>query len=321
MAVNASVVICAHTMDRWADLQDAVRSVRDQSHPPHEVLVVVDHNPTLLARARAQGLEATIVDNDETRGLGGARNAGLKRATGEVVAFLDDDAIAPRDWLGLLLDPYREADVIAVGGAIEPLWEGERPGWFPPEFDWTIGCTYRGLPTRPQAVRNVFGCNMSFRREALEAAGRFRLGYGCDETEICIRIAKLWPGTRILYRPDASVLHRVPAERKDVRRFLSRCYFEGGSKAVVARLQGSQQGLSSEREYTRRVLPAGVREGLADGVTGRDGSGLLRAAAIVAGLIATTLGYIAGSVTFKKAARRRGWTGDALGVRAAAGAR
>ena len=316
--MNASVVICAHTMDRWTELQEAVRSVRDQSHPPHELLVVVDHNPALLQRARSEGLDARIVDNDETRGLGGARNAGLKRATGGIVAYLDDDAVAPRDWLRLLLDPYRDADVVAVGGAIEPLWDGGRPDWFPPEFDWTIGCTYRGLPTGPQAVRNLFGCNMSFRREVLDAAGRFRLGYGCDETEICIRIAKLWPDKRLLYCPDARVLHRVPADRKDVRRFLSRCYFEGGSKAVVARLQGSQRGLSSEREYTRRVLPAGVREGLADFVTGRDRSGLRRAAAIVAGLLATTVGYIAGSVTVTKAARRRGWTGDLLGVRAAA---
>jgi glycosyltransferase involved in cell wall biosynthesis len=305
-------------MDRWTELREAVRSVRDQSRPAHEVLVVVDYNPALLERARTDGLDASIVENDETRGLGGARNAGLKRATGDVVAFLDDDAVAPRDWLSLLVDPYRDPDVVAVGGAIEPLWEGGRPAWFPPEFDWTVGCTYLGLPTRPQAVRNLFGCNMSFRREVLEAAGRFRLGYGCDETEICIRIAKLWPATRLLYRPEAKVLHRVPADRKDVRRFLSRCYFEGGSKAVVTRLQGSQQGLASEREYTRRVLPAGVLRGLADVVRRRDSSGLRRAAAIVAGLVATTTGYVVGMITVEKAARRRGWTGDLLGARTAA---
>jgi glycosyltransferase involved in cell wall biosynthesis len=315
--MKASVVICAHTLDRWDELQEAVASVRGQSHAAHEILVVVDHNAALLERARREQLAATVVDNDEERGLGGARNAGLKQATGDIVVFLDDDAIAPRAWLELLTEPYRSADVVAVGGAIEPLWEGGRPTWFPPEFDWTVGCTYRGMPTAPQAVRNLFGCNMSFRRETLENAGRFRLGYGCDETEMCIRISKLWPTSRLLYVPAAKVLHRVPAERKDVRRFLSRCFFEGGSKAVVTRLQGSGPGLSSEREYTRHVLPAGVRAGLEDFARRRDAAGLGRAAAIVGGLAATACGYVSGSLTVQKAAARRGWSGHRLGLRAA----
>jgi GT2 family glycosyltransferase len=110
----------------------------------------------------------------------------------------------------------------------------ERPSWFPPEFDWVVGCSYSGMPETPKDVRNMFGCNMSFRRELVRELGGFRLGYGCDETELCIRLRQRWPEKRVLYLPEARVFHRVPASRTRFRRFISRCYFEGGSKAVVS---------------------------------------------------------------------------------------
>jgi glycosyltransferase involved in cell wall biosynthesis len=311
-----SVVICAHTEQRWQDLRDAVASVQGQSYPPHEIIVVIDHNPALLDRAVAGIAGARVVPNHEERGLGGARNSGIHHATGDVVAFLDDDATACRGWLALFAEAYRDDSVLGVGGAIDPAWEVGRPAWWPPEFDWTLGCTYRGMPTQPTAVRNLIGCNMSYRREVLETAGRFRLGYGCDETEFCIRASTMWPDGRYLYVPEARVFHRVPAGRSNVRHFITRCYFEGGSKAVVSRLVGAARGLESERNYTRRVLPAGVRSGVRDFVGRRDPAGLRRATAIVLGLAVTSAGYIAGTVSVQAAAERRGWTGHELRRRA-----
>lgn len=310
--MKVSVVICAHTERRWDDLRNAVRSVQDQAHAAHEIIVVVDHNQDLLARARAHLREAVVVENHEPPGLGGARNSGVEHAVGDAVAFLDDDAVASREWLALFVEGYRDPQVMGVGGAIEPNWERGRPAWFPEEFDWAVGCTYRGMPSRPQAVRNLLGANMSYRREALEAAGRFRLGYGCDETEFCIRLARLWPRGKLLYVPEAKVLHRVPDARSNLRHFVTRCYFEGGSKAVVSRLAGHGRGLASERAYTRSVLPAGVRAGVADLVSHRDVAGLARAGAIVLGLGATASGYLAGALMLHEAATRRGWNGDRL---------
>ncbi|MDX6197452.1 MAG: hypothetical protein QOJ79_603, partial [Actinomycetota bacterium] len=77
------------------------------------------------------------------------------------------------------------------------------------------------------------------------------------------------------------------------RYFRRRCYAEGISKAVVAGLTGSDAALASERTYVRRTLPAGVARGLAAAVRG-DVSGLVRAAAIVAGLVVTSAGYLRG---------------------------
>ena len=100
-----------------------------------------------------------------------------------------------------------------MGGAIEPLWESDRPRWFPPEFDWVVGCTYRGMPCEPKPVRNLIGCNMSFRREVFAQIGGFRdeIGRvgarpsGCDETELCIRLGQRLPHALLLYSPCARV--------------------------------------------------------------------------------------------------------------------
>jgi glucosyl-dolichyl phosphate glucuronosyltransferase len=113
----------------------------------------------------------------------------------------------------------------------------------------------------------------------------------------------------VLYLPEARVFHRVPASRTRFRRFISRCYFEGGSKAVVSRLVGTADGLSSERDYVRRVLPAGVRRGLTEAAGRGHPSGAARAGAIVAGLVSTAAGYATAGVAIEKAARRRGWSG------------
>jgi glucosyl-dolichyl phosphate glucuronosyltransferase len=101
----------------------------------------------------------------------------------------------------------------------------------------------------------------------------------------------------------------VPASRTRFGRFVSRCYFEGGSKAVVSRLVGSGDGLASEREYVRRVLPSGIRCGLAEAVGRGRISGAARAGAIVAGLTSTAAGYLAAQIATDRAARRRGWSG------------
>jgi hypothetical protein len=150
---------------------------------------------------------------------------------------------------------------------------------------------------------------MSFRREVFAAAGNFRLGYGCDETEFCIRLQQRSPANLLLYEPRAVVYHQVAANRSTWRHFSQRCYFEGGSKAVVARLRGGRDGLANERAYTLRTLPRAVARGLADTARGQGLAGAARAAAIVAGLALTTAGYVAGRLRVDDAARQRGWRG------------
>lgn len=306
--INISVVVCTYSESRWDYLETAVGSLRRQNSRPLEIIVVVDYNPKLLERVQADFQDIVVVENQHERGLSGARNSGIAAAQGAVIAFLDDDAIAAPDWIEQLCAAYSDSNIVGVGGTIEPLWQDGRPAWFPTEFDWVVGCTYRGMPEKTAPVRNLIGANMSFRRDVFDEIGTFRLSYGCDETDFCIQVRQRWPTKILLYKPEAKVFHRVPASRANWRYFRSRCYFEGGSKAVVSWLVGAQDGLSSERAYTFRTLPRGVICGLKETILDRNQSGFARASAIVAGLAITTSGYLIGKLFVRDAARQRGWS-------------
>jgi glycosyltransferase involved in cell wall biosynthesis len=301
---SVSVVICTYTMERWADLVGAVRSVREQSAPALETIVVVDHEPALLSRVRRELDGVIAIPNDEPRGLSGARNSALRRAAGSIVAFLDDDARADADWLAQLLRAYADYDAVGVGGTIEADWLQGRPGWFPSEFDWVVGCSYRGLPEATTTVRNLIGANMSFRREVFDLVGGFstevgRVGtvpLGCEETDLCIRLRQRRPGATMLWVRRARVRHRVPAGRCGWGYFRRRCFAEGRSKAILARELGAGDALSSERAYVARTLPRGVAREVGDAVLRRDPAGAQRALAIVAGLAMTAAGYMVGRI-------------------------
>lgn len=299
--VTTSVVICTYTELRWEDLVASVASVRGQSTPTDQLVVVVDHNPELLQRARQEFDGVDVVASTCPRGLSGARNTAIAVATGEIVVFLDDDATADPHWLERLAAPFTDPRVLGVGGTAVPVWESAEPAWWPGEFDWVVGCSYIGLPGERAAVRNLMGCNMSMRSTALETVGGFDTGLGrtaagaagCEETEWCIRAAKRFPDGVFLYEPDAIVHHRVPAERATWSYFRTRTHAEGLSKARVARTAGPSRALSAERSYVSRTLPAGVLRHLASGLR-LDFSGPAKAGAIVAGLSFTTAGFLQG---------------------------
>ncbi|MGF1599678.1 MAG: glycosyltransferase family 2 protein [Acidimicrobiales bacterium] len=294
---TVTVVICAHTLDRLDDLRAAVASVNGQRCRPEELLVVIDHNDELLARAA--DLDAAVMANTGPKGLSGARNTGTAAATGDVIAYLDDDAVADERWLERLIDPFTDSAVAVVGGWADPVWDAGPPGWFPAEFSWVIGCSHRGLPRRRSEVRNVIGCNMAFRASVIDRVGGFEVGLGrtadrplgCEETELCIRIRQHDPSAVILLEPDARVRHRVPPARGTWRYYLRRCRAEGNSKAHVATLVGSNDGLSSERDYVRSVLPRAVGRALVDLPRAPVDNGG-RVAAIIGGLAATSGGYL-----------------------------
>lgn len=300
--LSVSVVICAHTERRWNDTLAAAASVSGQSYAAKELIVVVDHNRPLYERLKSALPDAMVVENREQQGLSGGKNTGIAMASGQVVAFLDDNAVADVDWLKFMISSYEEPAVAGVGGLTLPKWDTRRPTWFPEEFDWVVGCTYVGMPDHRAPVRNLLGGNASFRREAFERVGGFRSGIGrapgkrplgCEETEFCIRLNQQMPGAVLLFDNRAKIWHRVAAERARFAYYRSRCYAEGLSKAMVTRSVGASDGLSSERRYTTRTLPRGVVRGLGDALRG-DSAGVGRAGAIIAGLATVTAGYAVG---------------------------
>jgi GT2 family glycosyltransferase len=309
--IEASVVICAHTLDRWDELSRAVESVRNQTLAPRQILVVVDNNEPLRERAAREIEGATILANAREAGLSGGRMTGSDHATAKVICFLDDDAAADPRWLEELLKAYQDPAVLGAGGPVEPLWRAPPPSWFPDEFRWVVGCTYAGMHVRDGRIRNPIGANMSVRADVLRHAGGFtsdlgrrKLGFSvsgrasfggkaesCEETEFCIRAARLHPGGYFAYRPGARVHHAVPAQRTTWSYFVHRCLIEGNAKAVLAGLAGPKDGLGSEGHYVRKVLPRAVVNDLRAALRGQAGAAR-RAGAIIAGFALTTFAYV-----------------------------
>jgi GT2 family glycosyltransferase len=299
---ETAIVICCYSDKRWDILNKAIRSAMHQIPAADEVIVVVDHNPGLARRLRNQAFEipVRIVESTHPPGLSGARNTGISVSSSEIILFLDDDAIADQDLLATLVRQMAHPSVMGAVSTIRPLWETERPSWFPDEFLWTLGCTYLGL--HPGPVRNLIGASMCIRRSVFDHAGGFDAGLGrtakalpsgCEETELCIRAKKVLPHARFVYDPSSGSDHAIPASRATWRYFLYRCWAEGLSKASLSFMAGTGKALTSEKTYMVKTLPRGVMQGFADVLSGPPG-GLLRVVALASGLTATAAGFAFG---------------------------
>lgn len=320
---KTSVVVCAYTERRWEDTLEAVGSLLNSEHSPLEVVLVVDHNPTLFEQF-SEYFQAEprvlVIENRYLQGLSGARNAGISVSQGDYVCFLDDDAIADPDWLSRLSTWCEEDEnILGVGSKVTPIWVDGKVSWFPEEFNWTVGCSYTGLPEVPAEVRNPFGGGMLIRKNVFEQVGGFRTGtgrvgevpLGCEETELCIRARQANPDMRFMYDPYAKISHKVPGKRLTWSYFFSRCFNEGISKALISRLVGAEESLSAEKSYTLLILPRGVAKGVADFLFRFDTGGLGKAVAIVLGLFTTGIGYLVGRAKFnRKIAETRAVIGE-----------
>ncbi len=307
MKKKTSVIICAYTMERWDALSDAVTSVAEQTLPPDEVLVVIDYNDQLLALADASFQGVRVIENRMTKGLSGARNTGIREASGDIFVFLDDDAYADPEWLERLLSVFDEPNVAGCGGWIVPDWEATKPQWFPDTFLWVMGCSYDGLPEHGAAIRNPIGANMAIRRRVVETVGDFSAGLGrigtvplgCEETELCIRYGRQVPEDRFVLARDAVVHHRVPALRVTWSYFLRRCWSEGVSKAAVASLVGHGDGLAAERRHAAVAIPREMMSSFRE--LWRTPSMLgKRLVAVVGGSLVAVSGLIRGKAALRK---------------------
>lgn len=306
---DVSAIVCAHSDERRRALRDAVASVRHQPEPPLETLVVIDHNPSLADWARRE-LDATVLENDRSRGASGARNAGAARARGSTLVFLDDDAVAGAAWLTPLVAPFANPQVVGVGGRIEPAWAAQRPLWFPDAFLWTVGASYTGQHANGVAggaVRNVWTGNMAIRRPAFDLVGGFLESFGKqgaasapEDTELSLRVTRRFPHALWYFAPGAVVRHHVPEERATAAFFLRRCYSEGRGKAALASVLGGNV-LGAEASFLAGPLPRAFAAEIRRCLSG-DVAGLARAGAIAAGTAATGAGYAAGLLRSRRAA-------------------
>jgi GT2 family glycosyltransferase len=267
--LTVSVIICAYTMERWDLLNDAISSVSKQSYPCQELILCIDHNHGLYTRCLEDLAfynsvfdgQFIVLENKYEGRLGSARTTASEVATGTVLAFLDDDAVASEDWLATLVAVYGERPAAAVGGRPIPRFEGKRPRWFPLECDWVFGCAYRGLPTKLMPVEHLIGANMSVRREMLNEIGGFHSD-NHDDMDLSHRVAASAGREAVMYEPAALVHHFVPAGRLTWTYFWRRCFFVNKGKVEAFREMAEASNLNAELKFTGRAILNGFRSEL-----------------------------------------------------------
>jgi len=259
---QVSVVISTYSKERLNYLSECIVSLTKQSLKPDEIILVLDPFPDLIEFYESRFSKDVRVVVSQNPGLSNARNAGVKNAKGDIVSFIDDDAVADEKWLENLVKNYEDTNVVGVGGFISPSWENGYPKWFPEELNWIVGCSYKGLPVQKASVRNPIGCNMSFRREVFDKVGYFRSDIGrfgknllaSEETELSIRILNDIENSRIIYDPSAVVHHKVPMRRGSLKYVWVRSFYEGLSKAMIIDQTNNSKKLSTESSYLKYVL-------------------------------------------------------------------
>jgi GT2 family glycosyltransferase len=219
---RVSVVVCSY--NAAVTLEECLRSLCALDYPDYEVIVVDDGSTDNTTEILARFPEVRAI-HQLHRGLSVARNTGLGCATGSVIAYTDSDCVADANWLTHLVHQLTRSGASAVGG----------PN-LTPEDGWLAACVAAapGQPTHilmsDQVAEHIPGCNMAFRREALEAINGFdpqflRAG---DDVDICWRLQH--EGQLITFAPGAFVWHH---RRQNPRSYLKQQAGYGEAEALL----------------------------------------------------------------------------------------
>jgi len=269
-----SVIVTSYTPDRLQDVYELLGSIQGQSYPYIETVFVGERDPNLCRQVRAYARaiampRVKVAFNHGVQGLSAARNLGLRHARGEVIAFVDDDVILFPDWAEEMVNTYAQHEAaIGATGAAYPAWERPAMAWFPKEFYWIISCTDWLEGQGVREVRNAWGMNMSFRKEAFaycsfdEGAGGNRgaadgskLGLLGEDTQLSWRLRRL-TGRPIIFNPAVRVWHKVRPYRLQRRFIRRRAFWEGYTKAYLNKHRnGAWKKMPLKPEYAllRRI--------------------------------------------------------------------
>lgn len=308
-----SIIITSYTVNRLKDIFELLDSLKNQTYSNIEIIFVAERSMELYERvkdyAERNGVSnIKMVFYPTELGISEARNTGVRHARGDIIAFIDDDAVPSTTWAEEIVKTFvKHNDVIGVSGPVLPLFEDPSLKWFPEEFYWMIGCTaWKGLKEKAD-LEYAWGVNMAFRREAFNfsffkdrytkgAHEEGKIGPVGDDREFSFTV-KMKTGKRILYNPDVKVLHKVSGYKltsKFIRRY---AFWQGYSDAMFKHiLKASSERLRSEYYVLRRIilhlLPSIASELLSDRkIT------LKKLRVIIETLLYFTLGYFSYLIT------------------------
>ncbi len=230
---SVSVVIC--TRDRIEHLNRCISSLLRQSHKPKEIIVVDDASPERFdilsalqdafsyikrfAKLEKIKIDIKCIRNRRKQGIVKSRNIGVAAAKGDVIAFIDDDGYAHKDWIRNITKHYENRKVVGVGGSVietgrkvETKPEIRRLSYITSHGDVKHHYRIKSLKEiknlRTSSVRFLMGGNMSFRRDALIKINgfdpKYKGNYYREETDLCLRISKMG---KIIFEPGATAYH------------------------------------------------------------------------------------------------------------------
>jgi glucosyl-dolichyl phosphate glucuronosyltransferase len=241
-----STVIC--TYERYASLRSSIESLLSQEIARDDIeIIVVDNSPEKqksIDFAGEYGNSSPIKFIFEPRpGLSNARNVGLQAARADIVAFIDDDALAAPGWAQAIVDAYVsfKGQAGIVGGRVALRWPDKQPGWLGNNLLGYLGQCDLGKSQREiDDTEWLVGCNISYDRGALLKAGGFQVELGRnggahnllsnEELEASKRIKAL--GKKIIYAPAAFAEHVVDPDRVSQRWFRRRSAWQAVSDYV-----------------------------------------------------------------------------------------
>lgn len=298
--MRVSVVVCTYAESMYDHFRECVESLLAQTHDDCEIVVVVDGTESVFVRASADFGDhgnVRLYRNERNRGVSASRTRGAELADGEIVAFIDDDAVADPEWLAELVSVYERRDALAVGGRMAGRWLADRPWYLPEEFDWLVGVTYPGFADAGAEVRNTFESNLSVRRDVFLGLGGYDPAFGpdaegYDHAEGAAFGARLRAeyGRGMVYAPDAVVEHKVFEARLRPTHLFRRAFQQGVSKRRLAR-QAPETG--EESAYLRRLFLDGIPRRVAAALRSGSLEPLGEAAMLFAFTAAVGLGYAA----------------------------
>ena len=256
-----SLVITSYTMERLNDILELLVSVKKQSYKNMETIFVVERSEELRDKIKAFINEKNIqniqvVFSNEKLGLSIARNLGITKAKGEIIAFADDDVVLFPNWAEEMVQAFDNDSIIGVTGSAFPLWENDSLKWLPEEFYWLISCTAWTGWSKPKIVRGAFGANMAFKREAFTDNFLFAPNTGytngsqhqpvSDDLEFSLRLKKKTK-RNIIFSPGPQVWHRVGKQRLSFRFVAQRAHQVGCTRRIIRRYYAEEFG-SFEQE-------------------------------------------------------------------------
>ncbi|MEK7537218.1 MAG: glycosyltransferase [Patescibacteria group bacterium] len=224
----------------------ATLSSQNIAESPAEV-IVVDNSPN-HKNYRENSENSTKIIREPAVGLNYARNAGIKAAAGNIIAFLDDDVIPSKTWLASLIRAHKLSDTLCVGGpvTIEDWNRVVIPKWFSEYFlRFIIPSKFPQLAGRIKEPYYLIGANMSFKKEVFSNYGFFdtnldRRG-GCllsgGDVEFMIRLKP----ENIFYEPLAAVSTKITQERLTKRYFIRRLFWQAVSDARIIKKHGLER--------------------------------------------------------------------------------